>query len=259
MMYTDNLDKINVFLDGVHMICCGVHRYEWPQAHIYTRTCKLIEIGLSPQILSQGSVEWFDARRGRITASYAGAIRSLKNGKSLIERILGNTPPFTTPALQHGTFFESVARAMYCNQEHSCHKGLTVRECGLFVLDEAPILGASPDGIVTCSCHPPRLLEIKCSSKYRNLDPLDIPNENAKYHLKISNGKLNLKQNSDWFYQVQFQMGVSKYERCDFVIHTLKDIAVIPVEFDSGVWEMLKNKSIEVFKGSILSRLMALT
>ena len=104
------------------MICCGVHRYEWPQAHIYTRTCKLIEIGLSPQMLSQGSVEWFDARRGRITASYAGAIRSLKNGKSLIERILGNTPPFTTPALQHGTFFESVARAMYCNQEHSCHK-----------------------------------------------------------------------------------------------------------------------------------------
>ena len=85
-----------------------------------------------------------------------------------------------------------------------------------------------------------------------------IPNENGNYHLEISNGKLQLKQNSDWFNEVQFQMGVSKYERCDFVIHTMKDIAVIPVEFDSGVWEMLKKKSIEVSKGSILSRLMAL-
>ncbi len=53
-------------------------------------------------------------------------------------------------------------------------------------------------------------------------------------------------------------MGVSKYERCDFVIHTMKDIAMIPVEFDAGVWEMLKKKSIEVFNRSILSRLMAL-
>ena len=195
--------------------------------------------------LVASSVEWYDARRGRITASYAGAIRSLKNGKSLIERILGNTLPFTTPALQHGNFFESVARAMYYNDQHAHHKGLAVRECGLFVLDETPILGASPDGLVTCTCHTPRLLEIKCSYKHSNLDPLDIPNEDGNYHLKISNGMLQLKQNSDWFYQVQFQMGVSKYERCDFVFHTMKDIAMIPVEFDAGVWEMLNKKVLK--------------
>ena len=86
--------------------------YAFIYVHNYTRTCKLMEMGLSPQILSQGSVEWYDARRERITASYAGAIKSLKNGKSLIERILGNTLLFTTPALQHGNFFESVVRAM---------------------------------------------------------------------------------------------------------------------------------------------------
>ena len=35
-------------------------------------------------------------------------------------------------------------------------------------------------------------------------------------------------------------MGASKYERCDFVIHTKKDIAMIPVEFDADVWDAKK-------------------
>ena len=34
-----------------------------------------MEIGVSPQILSQGPVDWFDARKGRIMAGYAGAIK----------------------------------------------------------------------------------------------------------------------------------------------------------------------------------------
>ena len=212
--YDISKNNYPIYIQKTHILCdaCIVDidiaklqmsflNYAFIYVYNYTRTCKLMEMGLSPQILSQGFVEWYDARRGRITASYAGAIRSLKNGKSLIERILGNTLyiPFTNPALQHGNFFECVARAMYYNDQHAHHKGLAVRECGLFVLDETPIPGASPDGLVTCTCHTPKLLEIKCSYKHRNVDPLDIPNEDGNYHLKISNGKLQLKQISDWF------------------------------------------------------------
>ena len=32
----------------------------------------------------------------------------------------------------------------------------------------SPFLGASTDGLVTCSCHENRFLEIKCPYNYRN-------------------------------------------------------------------------------------------
>lgn len=106
--------------------------------------------------LSQADPIWKTMREGRITASLAGDIRRLKPasiGKSLTNRILGNTQIISVPAVDHGKKYEVVARELYRALASKLHKNLLVEEFGLFVDITAPVLGASPDGIITCKCH----------------------------------------------------------------------------------------------------------
>ena len=61
------------------------------------------------------------------------------------------------------------ASRVYFKTFKSKHKDFTVREGGLFINPVSPILGASPDGLVNCSCHDPGILEIKCPWSARDL------------------------------------------------------------------------------------------
>ena len=49
---------------------------------------------------------------------------------------------------------------------------LSVEKCGLFVSKEG-VLGASPDGIISCDCHGSGVLEIKCAASFWTKDPND--------------------------------------------------------------------------------------
>ena len=73
----------------------------------------------------------------------------------------------------------------------SSHENFTVEITGLHVDVEKPFLGASPDGLTTCSCHGQGLVEIKCPYKNRNRlqnfgEDKDFPVEKA--------GKISKKQ-----------------------------------------------------------------
>ncbi|KAK5895529.1 hypothetical protein CgunFtcFv8_009216 [Champsocephalus gunnari] len=54
-------------------------------------------------------------------------------------------------------------------QDH--HEDINVAASGLILNPELPWIGASPDGVVTCACHEPGILEMKCpfSAKDRSL------------------------------------------------------------------------------------------
>ena len=45
-----------------------------------------------------------------------------------------------------------------------------ITSSGMFVSDNV-ILGASPDGLISCDCHGKGVFEIKCGMKYWNEDP----------------------------------------------------------------------------------------
>ena len=53
------------------------------------------------------------------------------------------------------------------------------------------------------------------------------------------NGSVQLKKNHRYYTQIQGQMGVCKMLKCDLVVYTVTDFAIVTVEFDSLFWESL--------------------
>lgn len=97
----------------------------------------------------QGTPEWHEARKGRVTASTCGAILGLSPYqtradvlRAMVRASLGAEPEFTgNVATQHGSFHEEGARV-----EFEMETGLTVEKCGFFEWEDW--LGASPDGLI---------------------------------------------------------------------------------------------------------------
>ena len=120
------------------------------------------------------SAAWHEQRRGRITASVAHAAMHTDPrapSRSVLQRICG--PPVTelrVPAVLWGKQDEHHARQLYSythgEQEHlrikpvgqvfmtepTLHDTTFLSKSGLVVSTERPFLGASPDGIIQCSC-----------------------------------------------------------------------------------------------------------
>lgn len=210
--------------------------------------------------LSQDDPEWLEARKGRITSSIADNIRSAKDTTSpdnLVKKIMGTAAAATSKFMEFGKKYEHVARQLYITKNELVHKNFRMEQCGLFVDRDCPILGASPDGVVTCSCHTKRILEIKCSFKHQNVYPQDVPSLDPTYHLTCTHkdGRLSLKRKSPWYQQVQFQMGVVGVKECDIVFYTRKSIAIIPVLFNETVWAGLQAKAKKYFLKHVLDSL----
>lgn len=97
----------------------------------------------------QRTPEWYEARKGRVTASSGGAILGLSPYQSredvlraMVRDTLGAEREFVgNVATQHGTFHEDGARS-----EFEMETGLTVEKCGFFEYEDW--LGASPDGLI---------------------------------------------------------------------------------------------------------------
>lgn len=139
--------------------------------------------------IQQRTPEWFEARKKLITASSVGAILGLdpyRKPKDVLNQLLHDArglerPEQNNPALSYGTHHESGAR-----WEYEIHTGNSVDECGFFVSEQHPWLGASPDGLI--GDH--GLLEIKCPFSKR-ADDLPLFDEVgptgplAHYHAQV--------------------------------------------------------------------------
>ena len=51
------------------------------------------------------------------------------------------------------------------------HRNVVTKECGLFLCEEIPFVGGSPDRIVECDCCGQSCLEIKCPFSIHHLSP----------------------------------------------------------------------------------------
>ncbi|KAJ8912411.1 hypothetical protein NQ315_013478 [Exocentrus adspersus] len=113
-------------------------------------------------------------------------------------------------ATKYGTDNEPLARAQF-KQEYD----VKVITCGLFVDKQYCMLAASPDGLVGND----GLIEIKCPKVSSDMHPKNaIQTKVIKCCTIDENNLLSLKENHDYYYQIQGQLHVTQRSYCYFII-----------------------------------------
>lgn len=108
---------------------------------------------------------WYRMRTGRITASKYKAVchtNAQNPAHSLVMEICyPETKRFRTEATDWGNRKEARARQDYVAQAKQLHKDFQLEECGLVISKTNAYIGASPDGLISCTCCGLGVCEIK--------------------------------------------------------------------------------------------------
>ncbi|XP_046581621.1 uncharacterized protein LOC124289069 [Haliotis rubra] len=196
------------------------------------------------------NLEWFRQKYVSLTSSNFGRIvRYMMTRKAdpdvLVRDVMGyrlganpHQRSTSAPSLKYGIRYESVARNAYVSRRKLQHRSLEVKETGLHVHPDYPHLRASPDGIVSCGCHTTTILEIKCPFSSRDISVREaVRTKKLTYLELLPDFSLRLKQDTDYYHQVQDAMAVVGVNKCDFVVYTKKSMEILRVQFDPILWE----------------------
>ncbi|XP_065496352.1 uncharacterized protein LOC135991565 [Caloenas nicobarica] len=209
--------------------------------------------------------KWYEWRENRITASVAPRIANSKfaNGKtsevpqSYLKAVVSSSPGAQTPAMSWGLRNEKVAVQAY-EQLKSRELGSPVRveDCGLFIDREKNWIAASPDGIIkeAATGKTLGLLEVKCPYKHRNRTVREACKD-KDFCLELDGDSYALKRDHAYFTQVQCQLAAAGFQRADFVVHTTKETAVVPVEFDAEFWGQTVPKLEKFYTEAVIPHL----
>lgn len=150
--------------------------------------------------LIQGSEEWFNARKGKMTASHAQAIGNCGKGLDtyIVELMAeyyssGEKEQYSNKHTERGNELEPLARSMY-----EFETGNTVEQVGFILMND--YVGASPDGLVGED----GLIEIKCV-------------DDVSYLKHLLGGEKEVDSKYKW--QVQMQMLVTGRKWVDLVVY----------------------------------------
>ena len=161
---------------------------------------------------------WFQQRSGRTTASTLKATvhsNTSQPSQSLIMSICyPESRQFYSKATSWGCKHERTACDAYVTLKKNEHHNFTVHECGLFIDPSYPHLGASPDGITTCTCcDGVAALEVKCPFSRRDKSFAETCSDSNSCWEMQADGVMTLKTTHSYFYQVQAQINVARYIR----------------------------------------------
>jgi len=78
-----------------------------------------------------------------------------------LKDIMGYRPPAYSPAIRWGQHTENIAIKEFFNCKRSQHKNMKIHKCGVVLWNTNPIIAASPDALLICSCCGVRPLELK--------------------------------------------------------------------------------------------------
>ena len=173
---------------------------------------------------------------------------------------------FTSKATTWGCCHEKEAREVYLRACKSQHTDFCVTECGFFINTQWTYIGASPDGIINCTCHGKGVLEIKCPFCHHETSIQTAATEDSKFCLKLSDGKLHLDQSHAYYYQVQTQLFVCNLDYADFCVCTFvknpediycdAGIHIECIEKSLGFWTDCIVNAHHFFKTCLLPEIM---
>ena len=101
-------------------------------------------------------------------------------------------------------------------------------------MKEKPYIGASPDGLMSCSCYGEAIVEIKCPYCIHDLTVHE--NWEKTDFLVLKNNTIKLKKEHKYDYQVMGLMGVCGIPKCYFLVWTLREPQIELIDFDPGFW-----------------------
>ncbi|KAM9834824.1 uncharacterized protein ACBT44_014087 [Syngnathus typhle] len=115
--------------------------------------------------------------------------------------------------------WESDARKRYEMIMTQRHTGLNVDETGFHMSAGRPYFGASPDGLLSCDCCGKGCLEIKCPFCIKDKGVEEVAAESKAFCLEQKlNGNYVLREDHQYYYQVQSQLYCTGRKYCDFVV-----------------------------------------
>ena len=155
-------------------------------------------------------------------------------------------------ACKYGCEHESIAREKYVELLGKSHNDFFVIKSGLILHPSFPFFGATPDGIVNCSCHGPGVLEIKCPFRCKEAEAAT----QASFCLEEDNDSLQLKEDHTYYYQVQFQMKICQVDYADFVVWKEKDLFVQRITIEKEFIDDAMKRAEPFVKQGILPELV---
>ncbi|XP_027746434.1 uncharacterized protein LOC114060823 [Empidonax traillii] len=208
--------------------------------------------------------KWYEWRENRITASVASRIANSKfaNGKtdevpqSYLKAVVNPGPGVQTPAMSWGIRNEKAAVQAYEQKSRAVGKPVKVEDCGLFIHPDKKWLAASPDGVIKeeTTGKDLGLLEVKCPYKHRNRTVREACRD-KDFCLEMDGDSYALKKNHPYFTQVQCQLAAAGFQQADFVVHTNKETAVVPVQFDAEFWRKTEPKLEKFYSEAVVPHL----
>ena len=172
----------------------------------------------------QANEIWHQVRKGRLTASNFGAVLQAKKvTQSLMKRLLGEYDLSGVKSIMWGTQHEKDAVSSF-----SKTTGLVVNKTGIW-LDDAGILGASPDGLIGEDA----LLEVKCPYSLRN-ETVCEGLKQKNFFLMACEEDLFLRKDHAYWHQVQGQLHLANRKMCYFVIWTKQDMKILQISKDES-------------------------
>ena len=180
----------------------------------------------------------------------------------LVDVVLGCGSSVVTAATKHGLSMEVHAIDKYAQVMKTQHKHFHADRSGLyqtyqhegfifFCYKPSPFIAASPDLLVDCKCHGAGLCEIKSPFSTRHLPP----SPDHLQYLESVHGHCRLKRNSQYYYQIQGQMGVTGRTNCDFFVYTAFGYHLERIQFEQQLWDTILSSCTKFWYDFVVPKL----
>ena len=175
----------------------------------------------------------------------------------LAARIVGHQPSLEhLPAIQWGRIHEKDAKDAFLS-EFGKHRKLKMLEAGLFVKNDLPYIGASPDAVCQCECCTKFVVECKCHFSIKDKCVQDAWQETD--FLKMVDGVLSLNPAHKYHTQIQGQMALAGCTHGYFVVWTTTGAPFIQkIMFNEEFWKTVRENLVFFFKGYVVKLLLGI-
>ncbi len=197
---------------------------------------------------------WRKEKAPRLTSSNFGQVlrRNPKIAVTTLVRQLAYPKFKGNSYTNHGLNEEPATKMDYeALKSKETGKNVIVKQCGLYICEENPFLGSSPDGIVTEDGKPVGLIEMKNVLKNKTITfEKQAVKKKSTFCLKLDdNGKLYLNTKHEYFYQIHGQMNICNFEWVDFVVRSLNpyQIYIQRVYRDQAFWNDTMPPKLKAF------------